>query len=212
MNPQSWNRYYYVQNNPIRYNDPTEHKLVENEFGGNKPGCSDPVYCRDGKPKPFVELKPKSPQKDKSFWDDPRQGAADTLYLLGSLSQDLATFGDAMFVVGTTGVVTAGCMLGGGAGCIAAAIEMEIAYISGYKQVVDLLSFASLAFTVPADVIDDGRLGQNSATSFTTVALGTISFDPLSSLALNANGSGYNHGVFNGVIDIANGQPLIKER
>jgi hypothetical protein len=40
-NPQSFNRYSYVLNNPIRYNDPTGHKCV-----GNGEECLD----NDGKP------------------------------------------------------------------------------------------------------------------------------------------------------------------
>ena len=43
MNPQSWNRYSYVQNNPIRFNDPTGHIRVENEGGGSR-ACTN-VNC-----------------------------------------------------------------------------------------------------------------------------------------------------------------------
>ena len=35
-NPQSWNRYSYVANNPLRYTDPMGHRYVEGEFSGNK--------------------------------------------------------------------------------------------------------------------------------------------------------------------------------
>ncbi len=31
-NPQSWNRYAYVKNNPVVYNDPSGHKPCDNEF------------------------------------------------------------------------------------------------------------------------------------------------------------------------------------
>ena len=41
-NPQSWNRYSYVTNRPVNFNDPSGHRLVENEFGG---GCSTSGYC-----------------------------------------------------------------------------------------------------------------------------------------------------------------------
>jgi RHS repeat-associated protein len=34
-NPQSWNRYSYVNNNPVRYMDPTGHRCVEEGFEGS---------------------------------------------------------------------------------------------------------------------------------------------------------------------------------
>ena len=51
-NPQSWNRYSYVQNNPIGYNDPTGHKRINELDGTSRRGCSDPKFCYKGKPKP----------------------------------------------------------------------------------------------------------------------------------------------------------------
>jgi RHS repeat-associated protein len=38
--PQSWDRYAYVNNNPVRYSDPSGHVIAK--------GCSDPISCGDG--------------------------------------------------------------------------------------------------------------------------------------------------------------------
>jgi hypothetical protein len=54
--PQSWDRYSYVNNNPIRYTDPTGHMMDQGDMGGGS-GCSNPKYCRGGKPKPPEELR-----------------------------------------------------------------------------------------------------------------------------------------------------------
>ena len=35
--PQSWDRYAYVNNNPVRYSDPSGHVIAK--------GCSDPISC-----------------------------------------------------------------------------------------------------------------------------------------------------------------------
>ena len=58
-NPQSWNRFSYVINNPVRFSDPTGHKLVEDEFvsGSDDSGNScdtdgngyDDIPCPDRK-------------------------------------------------------------------------------------------------------------------------------------------------------------------
>jgi hypothetical protein len=49
-NPQSWNRYSYVTNRPVNFNDPTGHKLTEDL--GYKNYCDDSDSCEDEKPKP----------------------------------------------------------------------------------------------------------------------------------------------------------------
>jgi len=57
-NPQTWNRYSYVVNNPLKYKDPTGHRLVfgDEDFGP----CSGPCY-----------LWPPGPERDlgKAAWN-----------------------------------------------------------------------------------------------------------------------------------------------
>lgn len=50
-NPQSLNRFSYVTNNPIRYTDPTGHRLVE-DFGNG--GCSTSGYCPGSSGSPYT--------------------------------------------------------------------------------------------------------------------------------------------------------------
>ncbi len=38
-NPQSWNRFSYTQNNPIKYSDPSGHLRIEEECGMNGEDC-----------------------------------------------------------------------------------------------------------------------------------------------------------------------------
>jgi RHS repeat-associated protein len=54
-NPQNLNRFSYVNNNPLRYADPSGHMMIE-ESGGTH-GCSNPKYCQNGKPKPPQQKK-----------------------------------------------------------------------------------------------------------------------------------------------------------
>jgi hypothetical protein len=59
-NPQSLNRYSYVNNNPIRYNDPTGHMRVADQdmqLNHASMNCSKySQYCNNGKPKSSDEL------------------------------------------------------------------------------------------------------------------------------------------------------------
>lgn len=43
--PQAWNRFSYVNNNPIRYSDPTGHMLENDDYGGVGP--TPPIPPRD---------------------------------------------------------------------------------------------------------------------------------------------------------------------
>ena len=45
-NPQSWNRFSYVQNDPTGYADPSGH-MRTNENDSSAHGCHDTNYCKD---------------------------------------------------------------------------------------------------------------------------------------------------------------------
>ena len=46
-NPQSWNRYGYVLNNPINFNDPSGHKECDDQFGCENPPRPIPLPTHD---------------------------------------------------------------------------------------------------------------------------------------------------------------------
>ena len=54
-NPQSWNRYSYVNNNPVRYTDPTGHMLDDGcnsgQCGGSAVGTAN-MFVKIAKNKP----------------------------------------------------------------------------------------------------------------------------------------------------------------
>ena len=62
-NPQSWNRYSYVQNNPIKLNDPTGHK---DSCGDNGGGCSSNYT-----PPPVPDVEPNPGNGDIQCQNDP---------------------------------------------------------------------------------------------------------------------------------------------
>ena len=66
-NPQNLNRYSYVNNNPLRYTDPTGHMQIEDE-GSTKGGldCRKfKQYCNNGKKKTNKELQDMAPKPVK---------------------------------------------------------------------------------------------------------------------------------------------------
>ena len=71
VNPQSWNRYSYVINNPIKLNDPSGHKCAgddagcmpgEGGTGPKKPGYRNVNYCKTHRSACGSEPKPKEEQ------------------------------------------------------------------------------------------------------------------------------------------------------
>ena len=65
-NPQAWNRYSYVLNNPIRYTDPTGHKACESDAQSSD-GCK---YLRLEAASLKADLAQKYKVKLKGKWDD----------------------------------------------------------------------------------------------------------------------------------------------
>lgn len=66
FNPQSWNRFGYVQNNPILFNDPTGHMLDEGEGGG----CNDVMKCLKDKQDQVIHDKQEDKRKCNSGNDN----------------------------------------------------------------------------------------------------------------------------------------------
>jgi hypothetical protein len=46
---QAWDRYAGMNNNPVRYNDPTGYMATQGEGGGPNT-CTNPLYCLNGVP------------------------------------------------------------------------------------------------------------------------------------------------------------------
>ena len=49
-NPQNLNRYSYVSNQPINFNDPSGHMRIGDGPQSNNQACTDEFYCANGKP------------------------------------------------------------------------------------------------------------------------------------------------------------------
>ena len=146
-------------------------------------------------------------------------GQSSFLGCLSYLLQDGAIMVDA-FGMGEVSAFTAmGCAAGtmeGGpgllAGCAAGAGEGIIIYnISGINATETMLSIASSALTVLDEAITYGELGESSKTSVTATLVGLVMIDPFTDAVVDGYVSGYNHGLFNGIDNIFNGLPILKQ-
>ncbi len=239
-NPQSWNRYAYVQGNPIRYNDPSGHKL-ENLEGACVDSNSEYV-CGGYYPEWHEKAGESIPDpRDRKIIDEVRGaitdvgdelidewnhpyggggfrdiycgGVANTVDLLNCgamFTQDAATAIDLAGVGMEGALFTAGCFVGGPAGCAEGLFFAQKVWLASGNPLESGFSAASFIFTLAADVLDDGEFGEASEMSLIGALVGGSTIDPMGDLIVDGYGSGYNHGIFNDIRTIFNGGSILK--
>ena len=201
-NPQHLNRYSYVTNNPLRYTDPTGHMQIQD--GSQQDNFSQSVFD-DYVPLPDPEDDDDENDDNTPDWQycQPR-----TLSCWANLTQDLATGFDFFGALLEVAVVPASCVLGP-EGCGGGLLIVWTLWNAGPNQVETALSGLSLLITA-VDDYSDGELGESTATSFTTFVVGGMSPDPIADLIIDGYASGYNHGFFNGIVTIMNGESILQ--
>ena len=201
-NPQNFNRFAYVRNNPLRYTDPTGHvecrTQEECQDMGTTPGGGftkpKPTPTPTPTPTPFPTTTP-TPNPVSDYCGD-----ISGLACLANLAQDVATLTDLVGVGLIEGpAVAAGCIEGGLLGCAIAEVGVIVTWNLTLNNVEQYASAGSFVFTVLDDLSNNGGWGENSSTSLTTLVAGTLPLTPSWDLAVDTYASGYNHGFFNGV-------------
>ena len=188
-NPQAFNRYSYVLNNPIRYNDPTGHMCSDpDDHWGN--GCDG-----SGTPPPTTPL-PTTPLPNPGSGDnDDDEDLAEELSLVydnndslptgipadppvpsycgggpnglydvfdcgATFTQDLALVIDTPFAGVELIFLAIGCPLGGLKGCAAGAkVGQTFFKYTGANRGETALSFFSMVLSIAADAADEGITG-----------------------------------------------------
>jgi hypothetical protein len=221
-NPQNLNRYSYVNNNPLRYTDPTGHYCVEENADGNiiHVDCSSWEPVGGGGQDDDDDDEDDNPSvPDLPGYDLIASycGESSSLGCLSYLLQDGATLVDFLGMGIVSGITVTGCVTGtpgsiGGilAGCAAGAGAGLLYYnTSGPNTVESLLSIGSSVLTAIDDYQNYGELGESSQTSITTSLVGLVMIDPFTDAIVDGYASGYNHGFFNSINNIYNGLPIL---
>jgi hypothetical protein len=143
-------------------------------------------------------------------------GQSSVLGCLSYLLQDSATMVDIVGFGVVSTLTLVGCVVGteGGIlpGCAAGAMGGLFFYnTSGLNAAESFLSIGSSALTVLDEAIIYGELGESSKTSVTATLVGLVMIDPFTDAIVDGYASGYNHGLFNGIDNIYNGLPILKQ-
>jgi RHS repeat-associated protein len=134
----------------------------------------------------------------------------DFLYDAATLSQNIATLIDIPFAITEVIFMTGECIAAPPGGCVTGALMGEAAFnLTGANALETGFSGASLALTFTADLMDDGKLGEATSTSFVTFLAGGLMFDPIGDVIIDGYASGYSNGIFNGIDTLMNGGPLV---
>jgi hypothetical protein len=188
-----------VGNNPVNFNDPSGHKAC---------GDGEEWECGTGK-KQDPKEDPYKPQKKNN--KDVKDDLVNFLNGAATVAQDIAMLIDTPFAITEMVFIVGECIAAPPEGCVTGALMGEAAFnLSGANAAESILGLASLVLTGAADIIDDGEFGETTDTSFATFLVGGLMFDPIADLAIDGYASGYNHGTFNGIDSLMNGESLFR--
>jgi hypothetical protein len=90
-NPQSWNRYSYVVNNPLRYTDPTGHRCAEDGIEGS---CTAVENKLTKKYKAELEAKRQKHKDEKRDWFQKLLRDPNTPLIMATIQEVAAGVGD----------------------------------------------------------------------------------------------------------------------
>jgi hypothetical protein len=121
----------------------------------------------------------------------------------------LASLVDITFASAEVVLTGGGCVAGGLAGCGAGYLESLVMYNAGPNEVENALSVISFMATGFADVLDDGKSGEDTKTALTTTVAGAIAGDPIVDFVIDFYALGYAERDFYGITPIFNGGPLL---
>jgi len=226
-NPQNLNRYSYVRNSPIEFNDPSGHSPVctaaiidgvcqqwSGLTGVNASAGFERLTDKQANAKMKATPQLGSKSKGKGVggnYNDQPDKIVSSINTLATASQDVATVIDLGFAIPEVVVGLIGLLSGGPETLPVVVGGMDIAWnLSGANGFETGFGLTSLIFTGIADRLDDGQFGDATLTSASTFVAGALMVDPIGDLVIDGYGSGYNHGIFIGIDGIMNGNFIIK--
>jgi RHS repeat-associated protein len=207
---QGYDRYAYINNDPINNTDPTGHIPSPGQNGcqlRDEDGNCLITDADNPATGPDSSIDDPAPTTNNELVDDLNGAAAffQFLALLVDGPLGVVEVGAAGVVCGVT--VEVGCLPGAGE----VVLDFDLLYNATPLNLAEtIFSGISAGLTIAADLIDDGEWGEPSNTAVTTFLVGLVIPDPALDAVVDFYGLGYATGEYNGIDTIINGGGILK--